>query len=130
MHPISLYCTAILGALVFLLGLFVSIQRFRNKLGSGQAEERNALINRVIRAHGNTTEFAPFLAILFLYLGSHNPSSLVLGLIFVATLCRCLIVAGLIGYANMNRPNPLRFTGALGTYLAGAGLCLALVMGG
>ena len=38
--------------------------------------------------------------------------------------------AGLIGYANMNRPNPLRFTGALGTYLAGAGLCLALVMGG
>ncbi len=129
MHPISLYCTAILGALVFMLGLLVSLLRFRCKVGAGAGSDKNALLNRVIRAHGNTTEFAPFLAILFLYLGSHEPSDLVLGLILVATLCRCLLVAGLIGYSNMNRPNPLRFVGALGTYLTGAGLCLALVSG-
>jgi uncharacterized membrane protein YecN with MAPEG domain len=128
-HPVALYCIASLGALLFLLGLAVSILRFRTRVGSGQAPERNALLNKVIRAHANTAEFAPFLALIFLYFGWRGPSELVVGLIVAATVCRFLLVIGLVAWHSLSRPNPLRFVGALGTYLLGAALCLAMVTG-
>ncbi|PKO88551.1 MAG: hypothetical protein CVU18_06995 [Betaproteobacteria bacterium HGW-Betaproteobacteria-12] len=129
LHPVALYCTAILGGLLFLLGLAVSIQRFRSKVGSGPAPEKHALLNRLIRAHANTAEFAPFLAVLFLFFGWQGPSALALGLIVGATVCRCLLVIGLLAWPSLSRPNPARFVGALGTYLSGAALCLVMVAG-
>jgi uncharacterized membrane protein YecN with MAPEG domain len=98
-------------------------------VGVGEAAERNALLNKVIRAHANTAEFAPFLAVLFLYFGWRGPSDLVLGLIVTATACRFLLVIGLVAWPRLGRPNPARFIGALGTYLCGAALCLAMVAG-
>lgn len=129
MHSIVLYCTAALGALLFLLGLAVSILRFRTGIGHGGAPERNALLNRVIRAHANTAEFAPFLAVLFLYFGWKGPSPLDLALVIAASVSRFLIVIGLVVWPSLSRPNPARFAGALGTYLSGAGLCLAMIAG-
>ncbi len=129
MNSLVIFCTAALGALLFLLGLAVSILRFRGGVGVGEAPERNALLNKVIRAHANTAEFAPFLAVLFLYFGWRGPSDLVLGLIVAATACRFLLVIGLVAWPRLGRPNPARFIGALGTYLCGAGLCLAMVAG-
>lgn len=129
MHPVILACTATLGLLLFLLGFAVSMLRFRGKVGSGPAADRNALLNRVIRAHANTAEFAPFLAVLFLYFGWHGASPTVLALIVTATVSRCLIVIGLIAWPSLGRPNPARFAGALGTYLSGAALAVALVAG-
>lgn len=129
MHPAILFCTAALGALLFLLGLAVSVLRFRSGVGAGSAPERNALLNKVIRAHANTAEFAPFLAVLFLYFGWRGPSVLELGLIVVATVCRFLLVIGLVAWPSLGRPNPARFVGALGTYLCGLALCIALVVG-
>ncbi|NTV69502.1 MAG: MAPEG family protein [Azonexaceae bacterium] len=129
MHPVALYCTAALGVLLFLLGLGVSICRFRRGIGAGPAPERNALLNKCIRAHANTAEFAPFLAILFLYFGWHGPSELVVNLIIAATVCRFLLVIGLVAWPSLGRPNPARFVGALGTYLLGAALCVAMAAG-
>ncbi len=128
MHPVALYCTAALGALLFLLGLAVSILRFRSGVGAGPSEERNALLNRVIRAHANTAEFAPFLGVLFLYFGWHGASAMVVNLIIAATVCRFLLVVGLVAWPSLGRPNPARFVGALGTYLCGAALCVAMVL--
>lgn len=129
LHPVALYCTAALGALLFLLGLAVSICRFRSGVGAGPAPERNALLNKVIRAHANTAEFAPFLAVLFLYFGWRGPSELVVNLIIAVTVCRFLLVIGLVAWPSLGRPNPARFVGALGTYLLGAALCVAMVAG-
>jgi uncharacterized protein len=129
MHPVALYCTAALGALLFLLGLAVSIFRFRTATGAGPAAERNSMLNKLIRAHANTAEFAPFLAVIFLYFGWRGPSELVVNLIIAATVCRFLLVIGLVAWPSMGRPNPARFAGALGTYLAGAALCVAMVAG-
>jgi len=128
-HPVALYCTAALGALLFLLGLAVSAFRFRTGTGIGLAEDRNSMLNKLIRAHANTAEFAPFLAVLFLYFGWRGPSDLVVGLIIAATVCRYLIVIGLLAWPKLGRPNPARFIGALGTYLLGAALCVAMVAG-
>src|SRR5574343_1206386 len=122
MHPVVIYCTAALGCLLFLLGLSVSVLRRRSGIGSGPAPDRNAPLNRVIRAHANTAEFAPFLAVLFLYFGWRGPSDMALWLIVAATVCRFLIVIGLTAGPSISRPNRARFIGALGTSLCGPAL--------
>ncbi|MGU7781573.1 MAPEG family protein [Burkholderia sp. PU8-34] len=127
MNPIALVCAAILGLLLFGLGLAVSVTRFRETTGSGCASDPTNLLHKIVRAHGNTAEYAPFLALLFLYHGAHAPSSAVVSLIVAATVCRCLLVIGLLAWPTMAKPNPARFVGALGTYLCGAALCVALV---
>jgi hypothetical protein len=40
-----------------------------------------------------------------------------------------LLVIGLVAFARMDRPNPVRFVGALGTYVTGLGLGGALFVG-
>lgn len=126
MTSIALACTAVLGLLLFGLGLAVSIGRFRATTGSGCAEDPTNPLHKLVRAHGNTAEYAPFLAMLFLYNGAHEPSGAVLSLIVAATACRCLLVVGLLAWPTMSKPNPARFIGALGTYLCGAALSIAL----
>lgn len=129
MNSVVVFCTAALGALLFLLGLAVSIMRFRSGVGAGPSEDRNSTLNKLIRAHANTAEFAPFLAVLFLYFGWRGPSVLVVNLIIAVTLCRFLLVIGLVAWPSMGRPNPARFIGALGTYLLGSALCVAMLAG-
>ena len=129
MHPVALVCTAVLGLLLFGLGLGVSILRFRERQGAGSGTDPANPLNKMVRAHGNTAEFAPFLAVLFLYLGAHEPTTATLWLIGAATACRCLLVIGLLAAPTMARPNPVRFVGALGTYVLGALLSLTLVHG-
>lgn len=58
--------------------------------------------------------------------GLQRPAPWIVGLIVAATACRVLLVIGLVAYARMDRPNPMRFVGALGTYVTGLGLCGAL----
>ncbi|AOI97074.1 MAPEG family protein [Burkholderia sp. AU33545] len=125
-HPVALVCTTILGLLLFGLGLTVSVTRFRHTTGSGCASDPTDGLHKIVRAHGNTAEYAPFLAVLFLYFGAHDPSRAIVSLIVAATACRCLLVIGLLAWPTMGKPNPLRFIGALGTYLCGAALCVAL----
>lgn len=129
MNSVVVFCTAALGALLFLLGLAVSIMRFRSGVGAGPSEDRNSTLNKLIRAHANTAEFAPFLAVLFLYFGWRGPSVLVVNMIIAVTLCRFLLVIGLVAWPSMGRPNPARFIGALGTYLLGSALCVAQLAG-
>jgi len=50
----------------------------------------------------------------------------ILALIVAATVCRCLLVVLLLAWPTMADPNPVRFTGALGTYPCEAAPCIAL----
>ena len=129
MNPAALVCTAVLGLLVFGGGVAVSVLRFKTGVISGPAREPDALLNRVVRAHANTCEYAGVLAALFLWHGTQPGPAWVMGLVVAATVCRVLLFAGLVAWPSMGRPNPIRFVGALGTYLAGLGLCGAMVAG-
>ena len=129
MNATALTCTAILGLLLFGLGFAVSGLRFRHRRLSGFADDPTNLLHRLARAHGNTAEYVPFLAVLFLYLGSRNPSQWVLWLIIAATASRVVLAVGLVCWPSIAKPNPFRFLGALGTYFAGAALCIALLSG-
>ena len=128
MHIVALICTAILGLLLFGLGLAVSVCRFSDRRSMGYVDDPANRLHKLVRAHANTTEFAPFLAVLILYLGAHAPSAVVLGLMVAATVSRVLLVIGLVAWPTLARPNPARFVGALGTYVFGAALCIALLL--
>jgi uncharacterized membrane protein YecN with MAPEG domain len=127
MNNIAVGCVAVLGLLLFGLGLSVSMMRFQGRTLSGRGDDPANLLHKLVRAHGNTAEYVPFLAVLFLFLGARSPSTVTVSLMVIATVCRCLLVVGLVAFPTMAKPNPLRFVGAIGTYGAGIGLCLALL---
>ena len=128
MNEVALICAAVLGILLFGLGLAVSVMRFREGAVSGCDPDPAKLLYKLIRGHANTAEYAPFLALLFLYLGARSPSTATVSLIVAATLCRCLLVVGLIAWPTMAKSNPARFIGALGTYLTDFALCVTLLV--
>jgi uncharacterized protein len=127
MNHVALGCSAVLGLLLFGLGLSISMMRFRTGTIIGCEPDPASILYKLVRAHANTAEYAPFLALLFLYLGAHSPSSTTLWLIIAATACRCILVIGLIAWPTMSKPNPFRFLGAVGTYVTGIALCAGLV---
>ena len=127
MNNITLACVAVLGLLVFGLGLSISVVRFRTGTNSGCTQDPADLLCKLVRAHANTVEYAPFLALLFFYFGARSPSVATLSLIVGATVFRCLLVIGLVAGPTMADPNPFRFVGALGTYLTGLALAAMLL---
>ncbi len=124
----ALVCIALLGLLVFGLGFAVSMIRGRTETLTGTSGDPADTLHKLTRAHGNTTEYAAILAILMYVLGSMSPATWVLWCMGTATASRYLIALGLILSPSMERPHPLRFIGALGTYLAGFGLCAAVLL--
>lgn len=125
---IALLCTALLGLLLFGLGLNVSITRKRHAKGIGHDLGPNDPVHRAVRAHGNTAEYAPFLAALFLWYAAHGAPFWISIVILVTTLARVLIVAGLLWGGPLNQTNPLRAIGALFTYLGGFVLTASLLI--
>jgi hypothetical protein len=128
MH-VAVVCTALLGLLVFGLGLGVSALRGSTNTVFGYTSDPTDRLCKMVRAHGNAAEYAPMLAVLFLFLGVlRQPPTWVVWTFVIATVSRYLHAAGMIFPATLATPNPLRFVGALGTYLAGVALVVATLV--
>ena len=67
-------CIALLGVLIFALGLAVSLSRSRSETVIGYDSSPTDMLHKLVRAHGNSAEYAPMLAILMLVLGGLNPA--------------------------------------------------------
>lgn len=124
----ALVCIALLGLLVFGLGFAVSMTRGRTNTSIGSSADPTDPLHKMVRAHGNTAEYAAMLAVLIFVVGSRSPATWALWSMIIATASRYLIAVGLILSPTLDKPHPLRFIGALGTYLAGLALCAALLM--
>ncbi len=125
----SIICMGLLGLLVFGLGLAVSLTRARTETLYGVGDDPTSILYKMNRAHGNTIEYAPMLAVLMGYIGVHQPSHWIAWVIIAATVFRYLIVIGLVTGSTMNQFNVLRFIGALGTYITGLVLALYVIIG-
>ncbi len=125
---VAIVCTALLGLLLFGLGLNVSIQRNRFKRSVGYDDSPTDPIHRAVRAHANTAEYAPFFALMFLWFAAHPAPLWITATIVIATAARFSLAAGLLWSKSLNRPNPARFAGALFTYLSGLALAAGLVV--
>jgi hypothetical protein len=125
----AITCTALMGLLLFALGFYVSAMRGRTQQVGTTPQNPADPLFKAIRAHGNTAEYAPMLAILMLYLGARSPGTWILWTMVIVTACRYLIVLGILLSPTLDRPQPLRFVGALGTYLGGLALSVAALIG-
>ncbi len=121
----AVVCTALLGLLVFGLGFGVSLMRGQTGTNFGYNPDPADRMYKMVRAHGNATEYAPMLAVLMLLIGGRDPATWVLWVMWIVTASRYLHAAGMIFSPTLARPHPLRFIGAVGTYLGGLALCVA-----
>jgi len=124
----AIVCVALLGFLLFGLGFGVSMARGRTNTVIGHSADPTDPLHKIVRAHGNTAEYAGMLAVLILLVGSRSPSTWALWCMGIAVAARYLLAAGLILAPTLAAPYPLRFVGALTTYLAGFALCVALLV--
>lgn len=125
-------CIALLGLLVFGLGFAVSLVRGRSQTLIGASADPADPLHKVVRAHGNATEYAAMLAVLIWVAAIQDAGAWATGCTILATAARYVHAAGMVLPATLDKPNPLRLLGALGTYLGGLGLCFAVLrsMGG
>lgn len=121
-------CAGVLGLLVFGLGLGVSLTRGATKTSIGYNPDPKDRLYKMVRAHGNATEYNPMLAVLILYLGSRDPGATMQGLFIAATVSRILHAAGMIMSPTLARPQPLRAIGAVGTYVTGLILAVMAIV--
>ena len=124
----ALVCTALLGLLVFGLGLGVSALRGSTSTNIGHKLDPGDPLHKMVRAHGNATEYAPMLAILMLAIAGRGATPWMVWTFAAATLSRYLHAAGMVLSSSLDRPQPLRFVGALGTYVTGLLLVVALLL--
>jgi uncharacterized membrane protein YecN with MAPEG domain len=126
---VALVCTALLGLLVFGLGLAVSLLRSSSQTIIGYERDPADPLHKLVRAHGNAAEYAPMLAILMLAIAARGCPMWMVWTFVAATVFRYLHAAGMLLSPSLERPQPLRFVGALGTYLSGLALvaCALLV---
>jgi hypothetical protein len=123
----AIICSAILAAMLFLLGFNVSRMRgVTAKTGGSQMPTDPASPLLVaIRAHGNAAEYVPTLIILFLLVGYRSPAVVAIPLIVGATLSRVMHAVALLTSGSMAKESSSRVIGAIGTYLFGVGLAVA-----
>ena len=124
----ALVCTALLGLLVIGLGLGVSALRGSTSTNIGHKLDPGDPLHKMVRAHGNVTEYSPMLAILMLAIAGRGATPWMVWTFAAATLSRYLHAAGMVLSSSLDRPQPLRFVGALGTYVTGLLLVVALLL--
>ena len=125
---IPMICIALLALPVFLLGARITLLRATSGKYYGGAEDPESALYKVRRAHGNTIEYVPILAVLMLALAQPPQPNWVLWCMGLATFFRYSVIAGLLFPASMAKANPMRFFGALGTYITGTALVCALFL--
>ena len=125
---IATICIALLALLLFGLGLAVSLTRGSAQRIIGYSDDPTDRLHKLCRAHGNAAEYVPILALLIYILGARGPAAWITWTFIAATVFRYLHAAGMIFPATLAAPNPMRFLGALGTYLAGLVLAIALLV--
>ena len=125
---IATICIALLALLLFGLGLTVSLNRGSTQRVIGHSDDPTDRLHKLCRAHGNAAEYVPILALLIYVLGARGPAPWLAWTFVAATAFRYLHAAGMILPATLATPNPMRFVGALGTYVTGFVLAIALLV--
>ena len=124
----ALVCIGLLALLIFALGLAVSLTRGSTKRSIGYSDDPADRLHKLCRAHANAAEYNPILGLLMLVLAMRDPATWVLWTMIFATVFRYTHVVGMIAMPTLAQPNALRFIGALGTYVCGILLVIALLM--
>ena len=111
---ILVLCSGLLALLYAALSVNVSVTRQRKQKDSSITE---AQLTKAIRAHGNASEYIPLFIASFLFLGTSGSSPALAIIAVSATVSRVAHAAGMFRIANVSERHPLRYYGAIGTYV-------------
>lgn len=125
---IPLMCITMLGFLGIGLGFAVSTIRGKTDVVYGSSINPEDTLFKAIRAHGNTMEYVPLLALLIYILSQFQLPTWVIWFIVLVTISRYLFAAGMVFHKTLAERNIMRLVGAMGTYVFGIGLCVALLL--
>jgi len=126
--PMPKVCIALLVLLLFALSLATTVERIRTKTLFGTPDDPARLLTKLVRTHGNTAEYVGPLAVLIFILGTRPVADWVAGLMATAVAARLLYAVAMLSCARLDRFDPVRALAVAGTYLAGVGLGLALLI--
>ena len=116
---VPLLCIGLLGLLVVGLGFLISLRRGSSEVLIGTPDEPSHPLHKLVRAHGNATEYCAMLAVLIYVLGARDPGAITLAIMVGAVAARYLHAAGMLLSPTLAQVQPLRLLGALGTYVFG-----------
>ena len=106
----AMMCTGLLGLLVFGLGFAVSMTRAKTETIIGTNSDPTDRLYKMVRAHGNATEYAPILAVLMVVVAmAGEPATWGVWMMIAVTAFRYVHAAGMIAFPTLDKPNPLRF---------------------
>jgi len=109
-----LVCSAVLMILYSVLSFNVSRARVQFRDSKISPED----LNLIVRNQGNASEYIPLFVAVSIYL-SISPSNWFVSIVAItATASRVLHAIGMHLMEDLNQRHPLRFFGALGTYLS------------
>lgn len=102
--------------------------RAKTQTNYGYRDDPEDVLYKAVRAHGNAVEYVPILVLLIYIFHQLQPATWELWSIVLVTVFRVLAAIGILLPKTMNRPNPMRFVGALGTYMGGLALSVGLLI--
>ena len=99
------------------------------RLGIDASSRFDDIDVKAVRAHGNAAEYVPIFVALFLYFLLSGAGGWIEWVAIIVTASRVLHALGMLMTQSFNRPpHALRAVGALGTYVGGLMLGVALLM--
>lgn len=116
---IAVISVAVMAIMLFVLGYLVSTRRMGEETITGMSDDPTNPLRKAVRAHGNSAEWVPILAILMLYLGANEPALWVEIVIGIVALGRVAAAIGFLICETLAKPHPLKIFGALTTYVGG-----------
>ena len=124
---LAITCIGLLSLLVVGLGFNVSLMRGRTNRAIGYADDPTDALFKWVRAHANACEYVPTLCILIYVLASTGYGGWHGTLYIAAVVVRYAHAAGMVLSPTLEKGHPLRFVGALGTYVVGFILVAATI---
>ncbi|MEM6625611.1 MAG: MAPEG family protein [Pseudomonadota bacterium] len=129
---ILIVCIAANAALIFVLGLWVSLQRGATKTISFLAPlDPTSRMAKVQRAHGNSAEFSgAVIGVLIatkLFAGEPDTPQWMIWTGVAVTAARYLQAIGILTCETLEKPHPFKMIGSLITYVGGTALAVGLV---
>jgi uncharacterized membrane protein YecN with MAPEG domain len=126
---IAAACIALNGLLLFGLSAAITLRRRKTRTYFGWTMDPRDGLYRLVRAHGNTAEYAGVSCMLIWVAAQSSPSLWTVSASLLVTAGRFSQVAGMLSGPTLDSPpNALRLFGTTGTYVGGAALCLLLVL--
>ncbi|MGH1427584.1 MAG: MAPEG family protein [Arenicella sp.] len=119
--------TPLYAALFGFMYVFLSIRVIKNRraLSVAIGDGNNNALSRVVRAHGNFSEYVPFTLILLFLFEIQTQSSLLVHLLGISLLIGRLIHA--YGLSQVNENIRLRVMGMVSTFMVIIVLCSAIL---